>query len=127
MADAAQKSAAKASTASAERRPLRRAALAPEIAPALDAMYALQRDAGNRAVTQRLRGGAPLDPSVRAEMEARFGADFSAVRVHDDAQAHDEAALLDAKAYTHGNDIVFNADRYAPHSSEGRRLLSHEL
>ena len=33
------------------------------------------------------RPGRPLDPSARRSMEARFGYDFSGVRIHDDARA----------------------------------------
>jgi hypothetical protein len=82
--------------------------------------------AGNNAV-QRSLTGAPLDPHVRAEMEARFGSDFSNVRVHDDAEAHQRAADLGAMAYTVGESISFGAERYAPQSGEGKRLLAHEL
>ena len=32
-------------------------------------------------------GGRPLDPATRRSMEARFGYDFSSVRVHDDGGA----------------------------------------
>jgi Domain of unknown function (DUF4157) len=34
---------------------------------------------------------------------------------------------VNALAYTVGNDIVFGADRFAPDSDQGRRLLAHEL
>src|SRR4051812_24888601 len=83
--------------------------------------------ASNHAIAQLHQGGAPLDPQVRAEMEARFGEDFAAVRVHDDPGAQASAAALGAKAYTMGNDIVFGADRYAPQGGSGKRLLAHEL
>ena len=49
------------------------------------------------------------------------------MRVHTDARAEDAAASIRAQAFTHGNDIVFGAGRYAPESNEGRRLLAHEL
>lgn len=53
----------------------------------------LQRLAGNAAVADLLApdrvvprgGGRPLEPSVRREMEAKLGHDFSAVRLHEDA------------------------------------------
>ncbi|HEU4653440.1 MAG TPA: DUF4157 domain-containing protein, partial [Steroidobacteraceae bacterium] len=60
-------------------------------------------------------------------METRFGVSFGDVRVHDDARANESATGLAAKAYTHGNDIVFAAHRFAPHTTSGRRLLAHEL
>jgi Domain of unknown function (DUF4157) len=71
--------------------------------------------------------GRPLDPSTRRAMEARFGYDFSTVRVHDDARAAASAAGIDAAAFTVGEDVVFGTGRYDPSSPAGRRLLAHEL
>jgi len=70
------------------------------------------------------RGGEPLPDAVRALLEPSFGFDFSNVRVHVDAGAAEAVA---ARAYTIGRDIVFGAGEYAPGTSEGRRLLAHEL
>lgn len=72
-------------------------------------------------------GGSPLDNETRSFMEPRFGYDFSQVRVHTDARASDSAAALSARAYTVGTDLVFRSGEYAPGSTEGRRLLAHEL
>ncbi|MGZ5442172.1 MAG: eCIS core domain-containing protein [Thermoanaerobaculia bacterium] len=71
--------------------------------------------------------GRPLHAATRAFMESRFAHDFSAVRVHDDARAAASARGVGALAYTIGNDIVFDDRRYEPSSTEGRRLLAHEL
>ena len=71
--------------------------------------------------------GKPLEPAVRTGMEARFGHDFGAVRVHDGSAAAAAAAALDASAYTVGDDLVFGAGRYAPDTWGGARLLAHEL
>jgi hypothetical protein len=60
-------------------------------------------------------------------MELRFGRDFSRVRVHTDAKAVDSARALNASAYTVGHDVAFGARQYLPKTSEGRRLLAHEL
>lgn len=73
------------------------------------------------------RPGAALDPSSRAFMEARFGHDFSAVRVHADAEAAESADAINARAYTLGDHVVFSRNAYAPASDAGRRLLAHEL
>ena len=67
--------------------------------------------------------GTTLEPSLRQDMEQRFGRDFSQVRVHADAQAGASARAVGARAYTVGRDIVF-ADRQ---SSADRALLAHEL
>ncbi len=71
--------------------------------------------------------GTALQPAVRADLEARLGADFGAVRVHSDAAAAQSAAAVGARAYTVGSQIVFGAGRYEPGSDDGRRLLAHEL
>ncbi len=71
--------------------------------------------------------GQPLDAGTRAFMEPRFGFDFSHVRVHNDAQAAQNARAVSAQAYTVGQDVVFAADQYEPNRAEGARLLAHEL
>lgn len=65
--------------------------------------------------------GRPLDEPVRAEMEARLGADFSDVRVHDDRTAQRSATEVGARAYTSGQHVVIGAGGADPHT------LAHEL
>lgn len=72
-------------------------------------------------------GGRPLSESTRNFFESRFGHDFSQVRIHDSARAANLASGIQAKAFTLGNDVVFGAGHYRPQSSQGRRLLAHEL
>jgi Domain of unknown function (DUF4157) len=81
------------------------------------------------AVMQELHSGTAeaLPESTRALMEHRFGSDFSGVRIHRGEQAAESAQSIDARAYTSGNDIVFNSGEYQPHTSSGQRLLAHEL
>src|SRR4051812_48246631 len=83
--------------------PARRAAVPPEVDEVL-------RTAGE-----------PLDEEVRARAEARFGHDFSRVRVHAEPRASASARAVNALAYTVGPHIVFDEGRYAPGSWEGRR------
>lgn len=71
--------------------------------------------------------GRPLDDETRGFMEPRFGHDFSQVRLHTDARAAESADAVSALAYTVGQDIVFGAGQYQPGTSEGRRLIAHEL
>lgn len=94
-----------------------------------DDVLALQRSAGNQAVSRLLGGavGQPLSPSLRQEMESRFDHDFSGVRVHTDAAATASARDLDANAYTWRHHIVFGEGQFAPETFDGRRLLAHEL
>jgi hypothetical protein len=73
------------------------------------------------------RSGQALDPATRAFFEPRFGVDFSAVRIHTDSQAAASARAIQARAYTVGNDVVFDTGQYAPHHDSGKRLLAHEL
>ena len=60
-------------------------------------------------------------------MEPRFGHDFSGVRVHTGPEAGRSARSFGALAYTLGRNLVFRDGQYAPHTSDGQRLLAHEL
>ncbi|HEY0760122.1 MAG TPA: DUF4157 domain-containing protein [Acidisarcina sp.] len=71
--------------------------------------------------------GRPLDRETRRYMEGRFGYDFSRVRVHTGAAAAASAKQVGALAYTVGSNVVFGTGRYAPATTQGRRLLAHEL
>jgi len=73
--------------------------------------------------------GQRLDPVTRSFMGARFGHDFSQVRVHTDDKASASAQAVEARAYTVGQDIVFGSGQYRPQASgfEDRVLLAHEL
>ena len=71
--------------------------------------------------------GRALDASARSLFEARFGADFSQVRIHTGSKAQQSAAAVNALAYTVGRDIAFGQGRYQPGSLEGQRLIAHEL
>lgn len=71
--------------------------------------------------------GRLLDPATRQTMEARFGQDFSGVRVHDDSRAARSAAAVGARAYTVGSHVVFGAGGSERGSLAGQRLLAHEL
>ena len=87
-----------------------------------------QSAAPSRPVAGTLRGGGrPLSDSTRSYFEPRFGHDFSPVRVHSDAAAADAAHHLRARAFTYGRHVTFGAGQYSPGTTEGRRLLAHEL
>ncbi len=68
-------------------------------------------------------GGKPLPAPLLAKMEAAFGADFSAVRVHVGPQA----SRIGAIAFTTGNDLYFAPHRFQPESMQGQQLIGHEL
>ncbi|WP_411108583.1 DUF4157 domain-containing protein [Streptomyces sp. c-19] len=65
--------------------------------------------------------GRPLAAPLREEMEARLGADFSDVRIHDNQAARDSAAEIGARAYTSGNNIALGDGGTDKHT------LAHEL
>lgn len=68
-----------------------------------------------------------LPDAEQGLFEDRFGTDFSQVRVHTDEPAAALAQGLGAKAFAHGHDVFFAHNRYQPGTTEGRRLLAHEL
>ena len=87
-----------------------------------------QIDVAPASVDQTLTSpGRPLEPTLRQDMEKRFGYDFSRVRVHSDAAAQQSARDVNAHAYTVGHDIVFGARQYVPNTGRGAWLLAHEL
>ncbi|MFG3280735.1 aldo/keto reductase [Streptomyces sp. NPDC048111] len=74
------------------------------------------------AVPDVLRApGRPLDDRTRTDMEARLGADFSRVRIHDDSHAKASAAEVGARAYTSGDHVVIGDGGADQHT------LAHEL
>src|SRR5579885_3225071 len=71
--------------------------------------------------------GRPLDSGARAFLEPRFNYDFSGVRIHSGPLAAASARAVGAHAYAVGHDVVFGEGKYAPATTEGRKLLAHEL
>ncbi|WP_415957793.1 DUF4157 domain-containing protein [Streptomyces sp. 021-4] len=65
--------------------------------------------------------GRPLDDATRSDMEARLGADFSDVRIHNDSAARASAAEVGARAYTSGSHVVIGD------GGGDRHTLAHEL
>jgi hypothetical protein len=67
--------------------------------------------------------GQPMPGDVQVTMEHALGADFSAVRIHEDLSAQQVGSV----AYAQGTDIVFAPGKYQPFSESGQELLGHEL
>jgi Domain of unknown function (DUF4157) len=103
-----------------EEEPVRMKAAATAIAPGGTSAPA---PAAAKAAVGGLGAGRPLSHPERAFFEPRFGADFSRVRVHDDAAAARAAQTLDARAFTWGADITYAAGE-RPWVG---RLTAHEL
>jgi hypothetical protein len=77
---------------------------------------------------QSMRGaGQGLDDGVRRNLEPAFGEDFSDVRVHTGSEADELNHAVQAEAFTTGKDIFFRNGTYNPGSSDGQKLLAHEL
>ncbi len=79
------------------------------------------------AINQTRGGGRPLAETFRTPMQQAFGADFSGVRVHTDAQADHINQSIQARAFTTGQDIYFRQGTYNPGSRTGQELIAHEL
>jgi hypothetical protein len=72
-------------------------------------------------------GGAPLSAGIRPKMKSGIGADFSNVRIHNNASAVKMSNQIGARAFTHGRDVYFNEGEYNTSSEEGQHLIAHEL
>jgi pyrrolidone-carboxylate peptidase len=84
-------------------------------------------DAISNQVNSTRGNGSMMDAETKGFMESRFGADFSAVKIHTGNEAAQMSRDIQAKAFTTGNDIYFNEGQYQPGSSGGKHLLAHEL
>jgi hypothetical protein len=78
-------------------------------------------------LTRSLGSGNPLDSVTRDAMQSGFGRDFSNVRIHTGPEAATAAQSVNARAFTVGNDVVFNSGEYSPSSHSGQTLIAHEL
>ncbi len=71
--------------------------------------------------------GRLLEPTLRQDMESRFGHDFSQVRVHTGNAAEQSTQEVNARAYSIDSHIVFGSAQYKPDTRAGFYLLAHEL
>jgi hypothetical protein len=91
-----------------------------------DGRFTVDGDLEQR-ILQKKGSGSSLPADVQADMESRFGADFSRVRLHTDSDSAQVSKSLKARAFTHGHDIFFNRGEASFDSREGKKLLAHEL
>lgn len=76
----------------------------------------------------RTRGsGSGLSSTLQDKFGGGLGDNLSDVRVHTDDTANSLANAVSARAFTTGSDVYFAKGEYNPGSSEGDRLLAHEL
>lgn len=71
--------------------------------------------------------GQSLDATTQQDLGRKMGADLSDVKIHTDAKAHEMSEGINAKAFTHGQDIYFRQGNFNTSSTEGKELLAHEL
>jgi len=71
--------------------------------------------------------GRSLDASIQRAMEDRMGDSLGDVRIHTGPQAAAACEAINARAFTVGNHVAFNAGEYDPESPEGQHVLAHEL
>jgi hypothetical protein len=96
---------------------------------------------GNEAVARAMEAGGPiglvrrelgrsgeeLPADARAAFEAKMGRELPDVRIHRGPSADQAAEAVNARAFTHGQDVVLGAD-VGPHDeADGRQVLTHEL
>jgi hypothetical protein len=91
-----------------------------------DGAFGLDDETAGRINSAR-GGGQALDPGLAAGMGQTMGHNFQGVRVHTSPEANDLSQQLHAKAFTTGRDIFFREGAYSPGSSDGQKLIAHEL
>jgi hypothetical protein len=78
-------------------------------------------------IEQKAGKGHSMAAGTKEQMQSSIGADFEGVNIHTDAESIALNRELGAQAFTHGRDIYFNAGKYDPESTQGKKLLAHEL
>lgn len=109
-----------------ERAPVRLSPVAGVAAPN-DPLGGTRANAGVAAALASPGPGKSLPAPLRRSMERELGADFGAVRIHDDAGAGALARAVSARAFTHGPNVYFGNGAFRPDSDAGRHTLAHEL
>ena len=82
-----------------------------------------------RAVEDRLHARQRAEPRHRRRSEKLSPSlgDLSDVRVHTDSTAHDLNHAVSARAFATGTDVYFAQNEYKPNTSDGDKLIAHEL
>ncbi len=78
-------------------------------------------------IEQKKGKGTKLPDQTQTKMEHSFGRKLDDVSIHTDQDANKMNQELGAQAFTTGKDIYFNAGKFRPETSEGQRLIAHEL
>jgi hypothetical protein len=78
-------------------------------------------------IAQTRGGGSQLDAGVASRVGSNLGDPLNDVHVHTDDTADNLSNSVSAKAFTTGSDIYFAKGEYKPGTSDGDKLLAHEL
>lgn len=71
--------------------------------------------------------GRALPLHLQAQLGHHLGADLGNIRIHTDAPAASLARDINARAFTQGENIYFGEGEFQPETTEGLRLLAHEV
>lgn len=78
-------------------------------------------------IQKALSGGQPLPNGMQVELEQRFDADLSNLKVHTSPEAQQAAHQLNANAFAVGSNVLFGQGRFQPQTQKGRSLIAHEV
>lgn len=71
-------------------------------------------------------GGDKLPDSIERMAKSKSG-DLDDVRIHTDSNAAELSKAVNAKAFTVGKDIYFGQGKFDTYTSEGKKLIAHEM
>jgi hypothetical protein len=74
----------------------------------------------------RASKGEPLNPVLKAALEAHFNQTLPEILIHTDEVANERAEQFGAIAFTKGSSIFFRRGAFQPFDLEGFKLLVHE-
>jgi hypothetical protein len=83
-------------------------------------------NAGEGSENKTSGEGQPMPENVKGMLESLLNVDLSSVRIHVNDASDQMAKSINAQAFTQGQNIYFQKDKYNPDSEEGKNLLYHE-
>lgn len=84
-------------------------------------------DQAEQVIQRELGHGQPLESTTQAQMGNALGTNLTGVRVHSDDTSDQLAGDLGARAFAVGSDVFFAANEYQPATTDGQRVIAHEL
>ena len=88
---------------------------------------AVNAGAGDAVANASQSSGVALPDGLRWKFETSLDTSLADVRVNTGSDSQAAAASLGARAYATDQDIHFGAGQYDPKSTEGERLIAHEV